>query len=145
LGGTCARVCPVEVLCEGACVLEHDGRSPIEIGRLQRFATEWAFEHDVPLREARPANGRRVAVVGAGPAGLVAAGELAARGHAVTVYDERDEVGGLVRFAIAPYRQTSEPLPDEARALERMGVELSLGTRIDAARLAELEQEFDAV
>src|SRR5581483_2793187 len=145
LGGTCSRVCPVEVLCEGACVLPHEGRPPIAIARLQRFATDWAFEHDAPLRDRKPANGRRVAVVGAGPAGLAAAGELAARGYAVTVYDERDEVGGLVRYAIAPYRVTSEPLPDEARLLETLGVELVLRTRVDAARLAELEREFDAI
>ena len=84
-------------------------------------------------------------MIGAGPAGLAAAGELAARGYAVTVYDEREEVGGLVRYGIAPYRQSNEPLPDEARLLEELGVELRLGTRIDAARLRELEDEVDAV
>ncbi len=145
LGGTCARVCPVEVLCQRDCVLIHEGRPPIEIGALQRYATEWAHEHGVPLREAATANGRRAAVIGAGPAGLAAAGELAARGYAVTVYDEREEVGGLVRYAIAPYRQTNEPLPDEARLLEELGVDFRLGTRVDAARLQELEDEVDAV
>jgi dihydropyrimidine dehydrogenase (NAD+) subunit PreT len=145
LGGTCARVCPVEVLCQSDCVLVHEGRAPIEIGALQRYATDWAFANGIPLRDRAPANGKRIAVVGAGPAGLAAAGELAARGHAVTVYDERDEIGGLVRYAIAPYRQTSEPLPDEARLLAGLGVELELRTRIDAARLAELEREADAV
>jgi glutamate synthase (NADPH/NADH) small chain len=145
LGGTCSRVCPVEVLCQRDCVLVHEGRAPIEIGALQRYATDWAYANGVPLRERGPANGRRVAVVGAGPAGLAAAGELAARGYAVTVYDERDEVGGLVRFAIAPYRQTNEPLPDEARLLADLGVEFRLGERIDADRLTELEREVDAV
>ena len=90
LGGTCARVCPVEVLCQRDCVLVHEGRRPIEIGALQRYATDWAYAHGVPLRERAPANGKRVAVIGAGPAGLAAAGELAARGYAVTVYDERE-------------------------------------------------------
>jgi len=145
LGGTCARVCPVEVLCQGACVLPHEGRPPIAIAQLQRFATDCAFEHDVALRKRAPSNGRRVAVVGAGQAGLAAAGELASRGYTVTLYDERDEIGGLVRYAIAPYRVTSEPLPAEARLLERLGVEIVLGTRVDAARLRELEDEFDAV
>jgi glutamate synthase (NADPH/NADH) small chain len=145
LGGTCARVCPVEVLCQRDCVLLHDGRPPIEIGALQRYATEWAYANGVQLRERPRSNGRRVAVVGAGPAGLAAAGELAARGYDVTVYDERDEVGGLVRYAIAPYRQSNEPLPDEARLLGELGVELRLGTRVDATRLAELEAEVDAV
>ena len=145
LGGTCARVCPVEMLCQGDCVLFHDGRPAIEIGALQRYATEFAYANGVPLREPAPANGRRVAVVGGGPAGLAAAGELAARGYAVTVFDEREEVGGLVRYAIAPYRQSNEPLPDEARLLEELGVEFVMETRIDAARLHELEDQFDAI
>ena len=145
LGGTCARVCPVEVLCQRDCVLVHEGRRPIEIGALQRYATEWAYANGVPPRVPGPATGKRVAVIGAGPAGLAAAGELAARGHAVTVYDDRDEVGGLVRYAIAPYRQTNEPLPDEARLLADLGVEFRLRTRVDAARLHELEAEVDAI
>jgi glutamate synthase (NADPH/NADH) small chain len=145
LGGTCARVCPVEVLCQRDCVLIHEGRLPIEIGALQRYATEWAYANGVPLRPRAPANGKRVAVIGAGPSGLAAAGELAARGYAVTVYDEREEVGGLVRYAIAPYRQTNEPLPDEARLLADLGVELRLRTRVDAARLDELAADVDAI
>ena len=145
LGGTCARVCPVEVLCQRDCVLVHEGRRPIEIGALQRYATEWAYANGVPLRIAVPPNGQRVAVIGAGPAGLAAAGELAARGYAVTVYDEREEVGGLVRYAIAPYRQANEPLPDEARLLAELGVEFRLRTRIDAVRLDKLQAEVDAI
>jgi glutamate synthase (NADPH/NADH) small chain len=145
LGGTCSRVCPVEVLCQRDCVLLHEGRPAIEIAALQRYATDWAFAHGAPLREAAPWNGRRVAVVGAGPAGLAAAGELAARGYRVTVHDERAEVGGLVRYAIAPYRQTNEPLPDEARLLAELGVEFELGERVDATRLERLRDEADAV
>ena len=83
LGATCARVCPVEVLCESACVLLHEGRQPIEIARLQRYATDAALEANRPLRSRAPRNGWRVAVVGAGPAGLACAGELAARGFDV--------------------------------------------------------------
>jgi dihydropyrimidine dehydrogenase (NAD+) subunit PreT len=145
LGGTCARVCPVEVLCQRDCVLIHEGRAPIEIGALQRYATDWAYRNSVPLRAAARSNGKAVAVVGAGPAGLAAAGELAARGYAVTVYDERDEVGGLVRYAIAPYRQTNEPLPDEARLLADLGIELRPRTRVDASCLEELSREVDAI
>ena len=145
LGGTCARVCPVEVLCQRDCVLVHEGRAPIEIGALQRYATDWAYKNGVPLRAAARSNGKSVAVVGAGPAGLAAAGELAARGYAVTVYDEREEVGGLVRYAIAPYRQTNEPLPDEARLLADLDVDFRLGARVDAAGLEELSHDVDAV
>src|SRR5579884_2955321 len=94
LGGTCARVCPVEVLCEGACVLHREHRPPIAIAALQRYATDQAFAERLRPRPPAPPTGRRIAVIGAGPAGLVAAGELAARGHTVTVYDEREEPGG---------------------------------------------------
>ncbi|HEX9141266.1 MAG TPA: FAD-dependent oxidoreductase [Gaiellaceae bacterium] len=146
LGGTCARVCPVEMLCEGACVLRHEGRKPVEIGRLQRFATDVALEGGAPLRRRRPRNWYPVAVIGAGPAGLVCAGELAARGFDVTVYDEHVEPGGLARFAIAPYRQLREPLPKEVLALQRLGVKFELGLGIDTPdALAYVESFNDAV
>lgn len=137
LGGTCARVCPVEVLCEGACVV----RDAIPIARLQRFALDRSPATVERVRAKTPATGRRVAVVGAGPAGMACAGELALRGHAVTLYDERDEPGGLVRFAIAPYRIGREPLPHELRLLRELGVELRFERRIDPAGL----DGFDAV
>jgi dihydropyrimidine dehydrogenase (NAD+) subunit PreT len=145
LGGTCARVCPVEVLCEAACVLEHDGQTPIAIGALQRYATDHALARGVTLRTPAPSTGRRIAVLGAGPAGLTCAGELAARGHEVTVYDEREEVGGLARYAIAPYRQLREPLPQEARAVAALGVTFRVGSRIDGRRLQQIAAEADAV
>jgi len=147
LGGTCARVCPVEILCEGSCVLTAEGRRPIAIGRLQRFATDDALLSGAALRDVPSvATGRCVAVIGAGPAGLAAAGELALLGHHVVVFDERDEPGGLARFAIAPFRLRSEPLPDEVRSIQSLGVELALGTSIDSAqRLAQVAAQFDAV
>jgi dihydropyrimidine dehydrogenase (NAD+) subunit PreT len=146
LGGTCARVCPVETLCEGACLLVHEGRRPIEIARLQRFATDAALSADTPLRRSRPRNWYRVAVIGAGPAGLVCAGELAARGFDVTVYDERVEGGGLARFAIAPYRLRQEPLPQELRALTHLGVKFELGLAVDTPdALAYMESFNDAI
>jgi dihydropyrimidine dehydrogenase (NAD+) subunit PreT len=146
LGGTCARVCPVEMLCEGACVLVHENCRPIEIGRLQRFAVDQALGADIPLRPPAAHNWYRIAVVGAGPAGLASAGELAARGYSVTVFDERSEPGGLVRFGIAPYRQQREPLPAEARVLAELGVSFELGVGIDTPHaLAMLEAFFDAI
>jgi glutamate synthase (NADPH/NADH) small chain len=147
LGGTCARVCPVEVLCEGACVLNAEGRRPIEIAALQRFATDAALLGGEPtvLRERARANGRSVAVVGAGPAGMVCAGELAARGYAVSVYDEHPEPGGLVRYAIAPYREQSEPLPAEAAALAALGVEFRLGAHVEPGELDDADAVFLAV
>ena len=147
LGGTCARVCPVEVMCEGACVLHAEGRVPIRIGALQRFASDRALESSRPLRDRVSRRvGGTVAVIGAGPAGLVCAGELAARGHRVTVYDDREEVGGLVRYAIAPFRQQREPLPAEARLVSGLGVDLRLSTAIDdPAVLREIEADADAI
>jgi glutamate synthase (NADPH/NADH) small chain len=145
LGATCARVCPVEVLCQGACVLLHEGGSPIEIARLQRYATDEALAANTPLRAAAPPTGKKVAVVGAGPAGLACAGELAARGFQVSVFDEHLEVGGTVRTAIAPYRQVVDPLPDERAALARLGVEFRLGFSIASREdLDRLLLEHDA-
>jgi len=145
LGSTCARVCPTEVLCEGACVLGEIGRKPIAIGALQRYATDEALAAGMPIRHAARWNGREVAVVGAGPAGLVCAGELAALGYRVTVFAEREEVGGLVRYAIAPYRQVREPLPDEAEALASIGVDFRLGTRVGADELDAIAKRVDAI
>ncbi|HVU79138.1 MAG TPA: FAD-dependent oxidoreductase [Gaiellaceae bacterium] len=131
LGGTCARVCPVEVLCEAACVLRHERGHPISIAALQRFATDEARRAGLPLRGRAPARSDRVVVVvGAGPAGLSCAGELAARGLHAVVLDDHDEVGGIVRTAIAPYRQGVDPLPAEREALAALGVEFRLGTRV---------------
>ena len=142
LGGTCARVCPAEMLCEGACVVE----KPIAIAALQRYATDDAFARGSMLREGASTNGRWVAVIGAGPAGLSCAGELAVRGYRVTVFDERAEIGGLVRYAIAPYRQLRDPLPSEAQLLERLGVEFHLHTPVDGpGAVRALVDEADAV
>ena len=138
LGGSCARVCPVEVLCEGACILDR----PIEIARLQRFALDRSPASPLRLRPRASSTGRRVAVVGAGPAGMACAGELALRGHEVDLYDERDEPGGLVRAAIAPYRIDADPLPHELELLRQLGVAVTFGRH---AELAEVVDEHDAV
>lgn len=146
LGGTCARVCPGEELCEGACVLDTQARRPVPITLLQRWATDHAlgWSMDRPPRAA--ASGKRVTVIGAGPAGLACAAELARLGHAVTVVDARPEVGGLVRYAIAPYRLVRDPLPAEAARLERGGVRFRLGHAVDRPkRLLALARSADAV
>jgi dihydropyrimidine dehydrogenase (NAD+) subunit PreT len=146
LGGSCARVCPVELLCEGACVLHHEGRKPVAVAQLQRYAADHALAGDVSLRERAPYNLLRVAVIGAGPAGLTCAGELAALGYDVSVYDERLEPGGLARYAIAPYRLRRDPLPQEARVLAELGVHFELGIDIDTPEaLDTVIEEADAV
>ena len=145
LGGSCARVCPTEVLCEAACVLEREGRRPVSIARLQRAATDYALSLP-PEVSHLPHNGLRVAVVGAGPAGMACAATLAPLGYSVTIFDDRAEVGGLVRYAIAPYRQVREPLPQEADRLRGMGVHFQLATPVETDEdLLLLQREYDAV
>jgi dihydropyrimidine dehydrogenase (NAD+) subunit PreT len=146
LGATCARVCPVEVLCEGSCVLPHEGRRAVEIGRLQRYAADAALAEGRRIQRAARTTDKRVAVLGAGPAGLTCAGQLAALGYAVTVYEAREEPGGLVRYAIAPFRQQREPLPAEVRMITDLGVDLRLGVEIDGPEaLLAIAAEADAV
>jgi dihydropyrimidine dehydrogenase (NAD+) subunit PreT len=145
LGGTCARVCPVEILCEGACVLHSEGRRPVDIGRLQRHATDYGLASGNRARDRTAQQGKRVSVIGGGPAGLVCAGELAALGYAVTVYEAEREPGGLVPSAIAPYRQWRDPLPAEAGRIAELGVTFSFGRAIDAETLQRIESDSDAI
>ncbi|HRY00994.1 MAG TPA: FAD-dependent oxidoreductase, partial [Xanthomonadaceae bacterium] len=100
-GGMCARVCPTEELCEGVCVRNTDESKPVEISALQRYATDWVFRDDAKLFERGPDTGRRIAVVGAGPAGLACAHALAVKGHQVVVYDRQSKPGGLNEYGIA--------------------------------------------
>ena len=106
LGGMCARVCPTETLCEEACVREAAEGKPVEIGRLQRYATDVAMPKGQPYARA-PSTGKRVAVVGAGPAGLACAHRLAMHGHDVTIYEAREKAGGLNEYGIAAYKATN--------------------------------------
>src|SRR5579859_6583293 len=145
LGATCARVCPVQELCEGACVLGADHK-PISIGRLQRYAMDYAREHGVyPAVKAAPTH-RVIAVVGSGPAGLSCAGELAKRGHAVTIFEKRDLPGGLSTYGIIGLREPREIAIEEAHSIERLGVEIRTGVEFGRdLTLAQLQKEFDAV
>jgi len=145
LGATCARVCPVQELCEGACVLGSEHK-PIAIGRLQRHAMDYArARHIHPVVKAA-STGRTIAVVGAGPAGLSCAGELARRGHAVTIFEKRSLAGGLSTYGIIALREPVEIALEETRMIERLGVTIKTGVEFGAdILLADLEQEFDAV
>ena len=132
LGGTCARVCPVEVLCEGSCVLLKEGRRAIQIGRLQRYATDRGLDNAAMVVAPRPSQRRResIGVIGAGPAGLACAAELAQLGYHVVVYEARDFPGGLVTRGIAPYKQQYRPLPEEVEQIRHLGVQLRFGVSI---------------
>jgi glutamate synthase (NADPH/NADH) small chain len=145
LGATCARVCPVQELCEGSCVLGADHK-PIMIGRLQRYAMDRASNSAINVMKRAPASGRKVAVVGSGPAGLSCAGELARRGHSVTVFEKRELAGGLSTYGIIAIREPVETALQEAAMIERLGVRIEtnaeLGRNLD---LRELQARFDAV
>ena len=145
LGGSCSRACPVEVLCEGACVLNHQDRPPIKIGLLQRHAMDHFHNaHSLPFTPA-PATGKRIALIGAGPASLACAAELRRHGHAAAIYDARPLPGGLNTYGIAEYKL---PLAESLREIDmiaRLGVEFHFNTTITAGQLATLEATHDAI
>ncbi len=145
LGATCARVCPVQELCEGACVLGADHK-PIAIGRLQRFAMDYAREHrSYPAVKAMP-TGKSNAVIGAGPAGLSCAGELARLGHKATVFEKRPLPGGLSTYGIIALREPAEVALEETRMIEGLGVEIKTGIEFGRdVSIAALQRQFDAL
>ncbi len=147
LGGMCARVCPTETLCEEACVRETAEGKPVEIGRLQRFATDALMEKGTHPFARAAATGKRVAVVGAGPAGLSAAHRLAMKGHAVTLYDPRPKAGGLNEYGIASYKAPGGFAADEVAWLMQIGgITVETGTAIgQGLTLDGLRADFDAV
>ncbi len=147
LAASCARVCPADELCEGACVLTREGASPIAIARLERYATDLAHQHPwATYRTSALPTGKRVTVIGAGPAGLVCAGELAGLGHAVTVYEARDAFGGMLRLGLEPSPIEAPALPGEVRGILALGVGLYLDQPVDSPeRLWEIEAHSDAI
>jgi dihydropyrimidine dehydrogenase (NAD+) subunit PreT len=131
IGSSCAKVCPVEVLCEGACVEKTLVKKPIEIGRLQRYATENALQKGKKLFEKGAPNGKSVGIIGSGPAGLSAATYLARLGYAVTVYEKREFAGGLDTYGMAEYKMTQAQSLAEVKQVEKLGVEFKLNTEIE--------------
>ncbi len=145
MGATCARVCPVDVLCEGDCVLTADHK-PIAIGRLQRYATDYANEKGIRFFKAGEPNGKKVAVVGAGPAGLSCAGELAKAGFEVTVYEKKKWSGGLSTYGIVVFREPVEVSLAEVKMIEELGVTFKNNIEIGKdLSFEQLIKEHDAV
>ncbi|MDD7971050.1 NAD(P)-dependent oxidoreductase [Roseinatronobacter alkalisoli] len=147
LGGMCARVCPTETLCEGSCVREAAEGKPVEIGRLQRYATETLIARNShPYTRAVP-TGKHVAVVGAGPAGLACAHRLAMYGHDVTVFDRREKPGGLNEYGIAAYKAAHGFAQSEVDWLMQIGgITLRQGWTLgEDGTLQDLQGSFDAV
>ncbi|SFR46240.1 NAD(P)-dependent oxidoreductase [Litoreibacter janthinus] len=147
LGGMCARVCPTETLCEQACVREAAEGKPVEIGRLQRFATDTLMDKGIHPFARAVSTGKSVAVVGAGPAGLSCAHRLAMKGHDVVVFDARAKAGGLNEFGIAAYKSTDEFAAKEVDWLLQIGgITIERGQKLGSElSLDELRNEYDAV
>ncbi len=144
---TCAKACPVDVLCEGACVYNDRGEKPIKIGRLQRYAIDWYFEHGMPsLFKPAAKNGKSVGIIGAGPAGLACAAELALLGFDVTIYEGKESPGGLDTWGIAPYKMTFKDSLNEVKLVQSFGVTIKTGVWIGRdISIGELEKKHDAI
>ncbi len=144
---TCAKACPVDVLCEGACVYNERGEEPIQIGRLQRYAVDWYFENGMPpLFTPAPANGKSIGVIGAGAAGLACAAEAALLGFDVTIYDANEKPGGLNTWGIAPYKMAQQDAFNEVKLVESFGVKIKPRVRVGTdVSIADLEKHHDAI
>jgi dihydropyrimidine dehydrogenase (NAD+) subunit PreT len=132
IGATCARVCPVEVLCEGACVEKTLLQKPIEIGRLQRYATDHALTNGKQIFEKAESNGKSIGIIGSGPAGLSCAVYLAGLGYDVTIYERKPLAGGLDTYGMAEYKMTQSVSLAEVERAAAMGVKFILNTAIVA-------------
>ncbi len=147
MGAGCSKVCPVEKLCEGSCVYNLMDEAPIHIARLQRYSTEKAMDEKWKLFERKPSNGMKVAVVGAGPAGLSCAHVLSREGIDVTIFEKEGKGGGLMTYGIAAYKVTPEFCEEEVNYIASLGgidikYNQELGKNIS---LPELQKNYNAV
>lgn len=145
LGASCSRACPVEILCEGSCVMHARGEKAIEIGRLQRFAMESYYDAGgtIPLR-ARAERPERIACIGAGPASLACAAELRQHAYGVTIFDRRALPGGLNTYGVAEYKLRAADSLREVNMVRQLGVDL-VAADINAAQLEQIERDFQAI
>ncbi|MFL6554786.1 MAG: NAD(P)-dependent oxidoreductase [Bacillus sp. (in: firmicutes)] len=145
VGASCSRVCPTEELCEGACVLNHSTK-PIMIGNLQRFATDWAITNGQTLFQPGQANGKSVAVIGGGPAGLSAARELARLGYEITIFEGSEKAGGLNTYGIVSFRLPQRISFWEVDQVEKLNVEIRTNTLVGKdISVEEITGNFDYV
>lgn len=147
LGNACGKVCPTSELCEGACVYEGQNVPVIQIGRLQNFATDQAIQNDVPLFKAGKDNGLKVAIIGAGPAGIACACELRTLGYEVDIFEAKNKPSGLTVYGVAPYKITNKEVLDEMDYLQKqLNYKVHYNSPISSAdQLAKLESEYDAI
>jgi glutamate synthase (NADPH/NADH) small chain len=146
-GGMCARDCPTEELCQQACVRNDHEDKPVEIGLLQRFATDSVLDNGVKLFSRKKDTGKSIAVVGAGPAGISCAHRLSVLGHNITVYDAKDKLGGLNEYGIAAYKSTNDFAQQELDyILDIGGINIETGMELGKQiNLEDLQEKFDAV
>ncbi|WP_284650861.1 NAD(P)-dependent oxidoreductase [Flavobacterium terrisoli] len=147
MGAGCSKVCPVEKLCEGACVYNLMHETPINIAKLQRYSTEKAMENNWQLFERKPSKGKKVAIVGAGPAGLSCAHTLSREGIDVTIYEKESKGGGLMTYGIAAYKVTPEFCEDEVNYITSIGgIDIKYNQEFGKdVTLEYLQQNYDAV
>ena len=146
LGQSCARVCPTSVLCEGACVLNAEGKKPVEIGKLQRYAVDPVVASGTQLFKAGAPNGYRVALIGAGPASLSCAAELRKLGYEAVIFDANPHPGGLNTYGIAAYKMRASDAIHEVEMIRALGVEVKSGMTVGKdVSLADLERDYDAI
>lgn len=144
---TCAKACPVEELCEGACVYVERGEKPIEIGRLQRYSVEHYFDAGMPeLFTKKPANDKSVGIIGSGPAGLACGAELSLLGYDVQIYESHDIPGGLNTWGIAPYKTRQSDSLKEIEHIQKLGVKIKTNTKVgESVSVEELLDKHDAL
>ncbi|MBI3591622.1 MAG: NAD(P)-dependent oxidoreductase [Candidatus Melainabacteria bacterium] len=145
LGKSCAHVCPTEVLCEGACVYNNLNEKPIDIGRLQAFATDYAVENNLRFFKKGKSTGKKIAVIGGGPSGLACAHELTVLGHEVVVYEANEKAGGLNTYGVAPYKYSNKDSEEEVKYIAEIGFEVKTNCPVTGATIPELEKKYDAI
>ncbi|MDR0439089.1 MAG: NADPH-dependent glutamate synthase [Methanocalculaceae archaeon] len=145
LPAICGRICPQETQCQGECVLGSKS-TPISIGHLERFVADWERENGIETPERLPTTGKRVAVVGSGPAGLSAAAELARLGHAVTVFESLHEAGGVLTYGIPSFRLPKNIVQAESEQVKKLGAEIKtnyvVGRNVPVAELLNYDAVF---
>jgi dihydropyrimidine dehydrogenase (NAD+) subunit PreT len=147
LGNACGIVCPTGVLCEGACVYNHQDVPPIKIGRLQNYATNKTIDAGKVIFKVGKPNGRKIAIIGAGPAGIACASEARTLGYKVDIFEAKEKPSGLTVYGIAPYKITNEEVLKEVAYLQnQLGFNIKYKTAINSKEaLKSLEDEYDAI
>ncbi|MFU8811735.1 MAG: FAD-dependent oxidoreductase [Balneolaceae bacterium] len=146
-GNACGKICPTGVLCEGACVYNHQDVKPIDIGRLQTYATNKVIDSGKQMYSPGEDNGRKIAVIGAGPAGISCACELRTMGYTVDIFEAKDKPSGLTVYGTAPYKITNEEVLEEMDYLqEQLGYNIHYNSAITTKeQIKELENSYDAI